>query len=65
MDGVKFTIEQMVFHKANPSVRGMITGILFRPDVILYCVAWPDMDEKEHYACELTTEHNYTEKPSN
>jgi hypothetical protein len=37
----------------------MITGILIRPDVVLYMIALAG-NETSHFACEISKEKNYT-----
>lgn len=53
-----FPIGTMLHHIANVSddaSPGVVTGILYRPHGILYCVTWGDSrEESQHYEHELS-----------
>ncbi len=36
--------------------RGMVTGVMIRPEAELFAVTWASANETFHSACELTTE---------
>lgn len=55
-DTLRFALGQRVWFALNDENEGMITGILFRPNGVIYMVVWQDMDETEHYEFELTAD---------
>lgn len=55
-DTCKFEIAQQVYLKADNDMVGIVTGILFRPSGIEYCVSWKSLTEKWHYDIELVAE---------
>ena len=55
----KFSIGQIVFHKAGGEEAGIITGVTFRSTSFTYLVTWADREEAEHYEFELTTEKEF------
>jgi len=60
-DAVKFTLQDIVYLRLNPEVKGVVTGILFRPHGVLYFVSWEGEPEGSHYDFELTKEKGYQE----
>lgn len=61
LDTVKFQFEDVVYRKVEPSVAGMVTGILFRPHGVVYLVAWATGGEDERYDIELTKDKSFGE----
>lgn len=58
MDTVKYSMGEMVYLRVSgdgEGSRGIITGVIFRPDGFKYIVAFQD-DERYCYEIELTTE---------
>lgn len=53
-DTLRYKLEQPVWFKLDREKEGMVTGILFRPSGVCYKVTWEDMDESDHFECELT-----------
>lgn len=53
-DTLLFGLGDRVWFRLDREKEGMITGIVFRPHGHVYDVTWQDMDESEHYECELT-----------
>lgn len=51
-----FALGTQLYLRVNAERRGMLTGLLFRPGgQIIYLVSWDEpLDEREHYACELS-----------
>lgn len=58
---VRFPFDTTVYHKMDPEVGGLVTGILLRPEGILYLVAWGNDigNEGQHFAMELTDEQSF------
>ena len=54
-----YHIGSIVYLRICPDRRkGMVTGIMLRPDMHLYLVTWADETcERGHYEMELTTEY--------
>jgi hypothetical protein len=52
----EYDIGSVIYLVVNAERKGMVTGYLVRAEGILtYLVTWDDpVDEKEHWACELT-----------
>lgn len=59
MDTVKFQLGDIVYLKIRPDDAGMVTGIMFRPGIVIYKVTWSFAGECDHYDLELTTEKQY------
>lgn len=59
MDSVKFSLGEKVYLVVDPDEQGMVTGILFRPHGVSYCVTWGNADETTHYDIELTAEKRF------
>lgn len=59
MDTVKYSMGEMVYLRVSgdgdEGSRGIITGVIFRPNGFKYIVAFQD-DERYCYEIELTTE---------
>lgn len=53
-DTLRYKLEQPVWFKLDREKEGIVTGILFRPSGVCYKVTWEDMDEIDHFECELT-----------
>ena len=64
MDSVKFSLGEMVYMRIKPDTLGIVSGILFRPNVVWYYVTWSnDMQERGHSDIELTTEKAFKPDP--
>jgi hypothetical protein len=62
-DIVKYGYGTIVYKLVDDEEKGMVTGILFRPNHIVYYVTWPS-GEQPHFEIELTTEQSFsTKKP--
>jgi hypothetical protein len=56
-DTVKYELGQIVYRKISQDVPGMVRGILFRPECVLYLCAFQDeCDEQQCYGFELSAE---------
>lgn len=60
-DSVKYTLGEIVYFRVDEEKKGIVTGILYRPDGVAYMVTWNDASEQTHFACELTTERPFVE----
>lgn len=59
-DAVQFELGEIVFPVAGPDAwTGQVTGIMFRPGVVVYFVTWDDLQERRHYGLELTREKTF------
>lgn len=56
MDATQFVLGQIIYYKTDPERTGIVTGIVYRPDSVVYMVTWDDMDEATHWACELSNQ---------
>jgi len=58
-----YQLGSTLYLRVNAERKGLLTGLLFRPGgQITYLVSWDDpVDEKEHYACELTDTKSFGE----
>lgn len=55
-----FDLGDLVYLKADPEARGMITGIILRPsNHYVYYVTWGDHEETVHHEVELTDEKGF------
>ena len=54
----RYSLGDTVYHRlAAERRRGMVTGLVaVGPTGIAYLVTWPDMTERRHFECELSTE---------
>jgi hypothetical protein len=52
-DQVEFELGEIVFRKTEPEISGMVTGILFRPNGIMYYCKFSTEDENQFYNVEL------------
>lgn len=54
---INFEIGETIWLKTNPDAKGVITGIIIRPNAaISYFVSWNSFEEIIHYEFELTSE---------
>lgn len=60
-DFVNFRLGEIVYFKVDDDKKGVVTGILYRPDGVAYMVTWNDCNEQAHFACELTIEKTFSE----
>lgn len=60
-DSVKFDLEEIVYLRTDDEAKGMVTGIIYRPNGTMYIVAWGTENEQHHYACELTRDKAFSE----
>lgn len=60
-DGVRFSLEQIVYRKLKPDMPVQIVGILFRPNGHVYYVNDPEAEDMVCYECELQTEKGFVE----
>lgn len=60
-DSVNFQLGEIVYFKVDDEKKGVITGIVYRPDGVAYMVTWNDCNEQTHFSCELTTEKAFSE----
>lgn len=51
-----FQFGDVVWHKTNGDVPGVVVGVIQRPGHLLYEVTWQDRSTCDHYSCELTDE---------
>ncbi len=59
-ESVKFELGQIIYSKIAPELTGQITGILFRPNGVMYLVTWSDdLEEKYHHEIELTADKSF------
>lgn len=60
MDTLKYSIGEVVYLKINPDPeeRGLITGIVFRPNSFMYLVSFKE-EERGCYELELTSEPSF------
>lgn len=60
MDTLKYSIGEIVYLKINPDPeeRGLITGIVFRPNSFVYLVSFKE-EERGCYEIELTSEPSF------
>lgn len=52
----RFGLGDVVYLRVDGARAGVVTGIMLRPGGRTYCVTWDDLDERQHYAAELTVE---------
>jgi hypothetical protein len=60
MDTLKYSIGEVVYLKINPDPeeRGLITGIVFRPNSFVYLVSFKE-EERGCFEIELTSEPSF------
>lgn len=63
-DSVSFQLGEIVYFRVDDEKKGIVTGIVYRPDGVAYMVTWNDGNEQTHFACELTQERTFSEKPA-
>lgn len=54
-----YQIGQTIYHRVDGESRGIITGIIIRPDHFIYYVVWGDRMEMQHYEMELSDERGF------
>jgi hypothetical protein len=58
-DVARFANGLIVYHKVNPGIPGLVTGVVFRTTHVEYFVIWEgDHCEEIHQEMELTSEKN-------
>jgi hypothetical protein len=56
-----FALGDIVYHKIKPEWKGIVTGRTERQYGFVYGITWADdLREENHFACELTTEKDYS-----
>lgn len=55
----RFRLGTTVYHRLDPEVPGLVTGITYRPTGICYLVTWPSLSETSCYEMELTDEQSF------
>jgi hypothetical protein len=59
-DCPRFSMGAKVYHLAQPSTLGIVTGVCFYPGGFFYRVSWGPQSTDEHYECELTGDPQYS-----
>lgn len=52
-DTTQYAFGDIVFHKTG-SRPGVVTGIMFRENGLIYEVTWARLEIENHYACEIS-----------